>query len=77
MKISEILKQDKVTFSLEVFPPKTSEKYQAVAAAARKVAELHPDFMSVTYGAGGGTGLYTATLPRRSRRSRGCRCWPT
>ena len=71
MKISEILKQDKVTFSLEVFPPKTSEKYQAVAAAARKVAELHPDFMSVTYGAGGGTGLYTADIAQEIQEKQG------
>ena len=71
MKISEILKQDKVTFSLEVFPPKTSEKYQAVAAAARKVAELHPDFMSVTYGAGGGTGTYTAGIAEEIQKEHG------
>ena len=71
MKISEILKQDKVTFSLEVFPPKTSEKYQAVAAAAKKVAELHPDFMSVTYGAGGGTGLYTADIAQEIQEKQG------
>ena len=71
MKISEILKQDKVTLSLEVFPPKTSEKYQAVAAAARKVAELHPDFMSVTYGAGGGTGLYTADIAQEIQEKQG------
>ena len=71
MKISEILKQDKVTFSLEVFPPNTSEKYQAVAAAAKKVAELHPDFMSVTYGAGGGTGLYTADIAQEIQEKQG------
>ena len=71
MKISEILKQDKVTLSLEVFPPKTSEKYQAVAAAAKKVAELHPDFMSVTYGAGGGTGLYTADIAQEIQEQQG------
>ena len=53
MKISDILKQEKVTLSLEVFPPKTSEKYESTAAAAKKIAALHPDFMSVTYGAGG------------------------
>lgn len=62
MKISEILRTEKVTFSLEVFPPKTSEKYTETAEAAMKVAELHPDFMSVTYGAGGGTGEYTTEI---------------
>ena len=62
MKISEILKQDKVTLSLEVFPPKTSEKYETTAATAKKIAALKPDFMSVTYGAGGGTGTFTAGI---------------
>ena len=62
MKISDILKQDKVTFSLEIFPPKTSEKYETTAATAKKIAALKPDFISVTYGAGGGTGAYTAGI---------------
>ena len=62
MRISEVLRQDKVTLSLEVFPPKTSEKYEVTAAAAKKIAALHPDFMSVTYGAGGGTGTFTAGI---------------
>ena len=62
MRISEILNEDKVTVSLEVFPPKTSEKYEVTAAAAREIAALKPDFMSVTYGAGGGTGTFTAAI---------------
>ena len=62
MKISTILAQEKITLSLEVFPPKTSDKYEQTAAAAKEIAALHPDFMSVTYGAGGGTGAYTAGI---------------
>ncbi len=62
MKISELLKRDGVTFSLEVFPPKTSEKYTETAEAAMNIARLGPDFMSVTYGAGGGTGEFTAGI---------------
>ena len=62
LRVSEILKKDKVTLSLEVFPPKTSEKYEATAAAAKEIAALKPDFMSVTYGAGGGTGTFTAGI---------------
>ena len=62
MRISELLKREGVTFSLEVFPPKTSEKYAATAAAAKEIAALTPDFMSVTYGAGGGTGEYTTGI---------------
>lgn len=62
MKISDILKQDKVTLSFEVFPPKTSSSYQSVARATQEIAALHPDFMSVTYGAGGGTSEHTVQI---------------
>ena len=71
MKISDILKQEKVTLSLEVFPPKTSEKYESTAAAAKKIAALHPDFMSVNYGAGGGTGTYTAGIAEEIQKEHG------
>ena len=62
MRISELLKRDGVTFSLEVFPPKTSEKYSETAETAMEIARLKPDFMSVTYGAGGGTGEFTTGI---------------
>lgn len=59
MKISKILNQDKLSLSFEVFPPKTSETYENVKNSALGVAKLRPDFMSVTYGAGGSTSTYT------------------
>ncbi|MBO5230744.1 MAG: methylenetetrahydrofolate reductase [NAD(P)H] [Clostridia bacterium] len=59
MKISEILKSDKLSLSFEVFPPKTSESYESIKNSALEIAKLSPDFMSVTYGAGGTTGSYT------------------
>ena len=62
MRISDLLRREGVTFSLEVFPPKTSEKYTQTAQTAKKIAALKPDFMSVTYGAGGGTGTFTAGI---------------
>ena len=62
MRISDLLKREGVTFSLEVFPPKTSEKYTETAEKAMEIARLNPDFMSVTYGAGGGTGEFTAGI---------------
>lgn len=62
MKISDILKQDRVTLSFEVFPPKTSSSYESVARATQEIAALHPDFMSVTYGAGGGTSEHTVHI---------------
>ncbi|MGO5029858.1 methylenetetrahydrofolate reductase [NAD(P)H] [Candidatus Agathobaculum pullicola] len=62
MKILDILKQDKVTLSFEVFPPKTSSSYESVARATQEIAALRPDFMSVTYGAGGGTSEHTVQI---------------
>ena len=59
MKISEIIKSKNPVLSFEVFPPKNSESYESIKGAALKIAELKPDFMSVTYGAGGSTSSYT------------------
>lgn len=53
MKISDILREYKTTISFEVFPPKTTANFESVKKAALGVAALHPDYMSVTYGAGG------------------------
>lgn len=65
MKIIDIIKREKPSLSFEVFPPKTSDKYENVVEAAEKIAALKPDFMSVTYGAGGGTSEYTADITSR------------
>ncbi len=62
MKITQIFDEHEVTLSFEVFPPKTDDKYADVEAAARQIAALRPAFMSVTYGAGGGTSRHTASI---------------
>ena len=62
MKISEIIRGSKPSLSMEVFPPKTDDKFESVMDATMKIAELNPSFMSVTYGAGGGTSKYTADI---------------
>lgn len=62
MKISEILERGRRTISFEVFPPKKVENFDSVLSAAEKIAALSPDYMSVTYGAGGGTSKYTADI---------------
>lgn len=64
MKISDIIKQQERTLSLEVFPPKTTERYESVQKSVMEIAALKPDFMSVTYGAGGGTSMFTAKLAK-------------
>lgn len=62
MKIIDIIKSEKPTLSFEVFPPKTSDKFDTVKKATEEIAALKPDFMSVTYGAGGGTSEFTADI---------------
>lgn len=62
MKITDILSQGKPALSFEVFPPKTEDKYESVKQAASQIAKLNPAFMSVTYGAGGGTSKYTVDI---------------
>lgn len=62
MKITEIITGSTPSLSFEVFPPKTNDKYESVAGAVREIAKLNPSFMSVTYGAGGGTSEYTAKI---------------
>lgn len=62
MKISDILKEDRVTLTYEVFPPRAGDTYAAVAEKARTISALRPAFMSVTYRAGGDTSDYTVEL---------------
>ena len=51
-----------MTLSFEAFPPKKDSDFDSVATAGEKIAQLKPDFMSVTYGAGGGTSTYTSQI---------------
>ena len=64
MKLTEILSNNTPQMSFEVFPPKTTTSFESVRAAVEKIAELRPSFMSVTYGAGGGTSQYTLDIAK-------------
>lgn len=64
MKITDILNSDKLSLSFEVFPPKTGDKFDTVKAATEEIARLNPSYMSVTYGAGGGTSEYTLQIAK-------------
>jgi methylenetetrahydrofolate reductase (NADH) len=55
MRIDEIIAEQRPTFSIEFFPPKTPEATRELYETARALRELEPDFVSVTYGAGGST----------------------
>ena len=62
VKIADILKSKKVTLSFEVFPPKKKEALDSIKATAVSLTEYKPDFISVTFGAGGTTKGYTADI---------------
>ena len=62
MKIIDRLNEDRIHISFEIFPPKTDEGFDSVIAAADEMAKLNPAFISVTYGAGGGTSKNTARI---------------
>ena len=53
MKISQIHKQKKNVLSFEIFPPKKDEELKNIDATLEILADLKPDFISVTFGAGG------------------------
>ena len=71
MKISEILKNGDRKISFEVFPPKTNSSFESVKRATEEIARLSPSFMSVTYGAGGGTSRYTLDIARNIKENYG------
>ena len=62
MKIIDVIRQNKLSLSFEVFPPKTETSFESVKKATEEIAKLKPSFMSVTYGAGGGTSKYTLEI---------------
>jgi len=64
MRIDDILQSKRPVFSVELFPPKTEEGRDDLLATARSLRELEPDFVSVTYGAGGSTRDGTVEITR-------------
>ena len=62
MKIIDRLNEDRIHISFEVFPPKTDDGIEKVLATTDEIAKLDPAFISVTYGAGGGTSKNTARI---------------
>ena len=64
MKLIDVLKSETLSLSFEVFPPKTDSNFESVKTATEEIAKLKPSFMSVTYGAGGGTSKYTLDIAK-------------
>ena len=71
MKITDILAKNRLSVSFEVFPPKNDTAFESVKHATEEIAKLCPSFMSVTYGAGGGTSKYTLEIAKNIKETYG------
>ena len=71
MKIIDLINQKELSLSFEVFPPKNETAFESVKSATEEIARLRPAFMSVTYGAGGGTSKYTLDIARNIKERYG------
>lgn len=69
MKIIDIIKAEKPSLSFEVFPPKTNDTFESVKKATEEIALLKPSYMSVTYGAGGGTSQHTVSIAENLQKN--------
>jgi len=69
MKLTEIFAKDGLSLSFEVFPPKNNSNFDSVKYATEQIARLKPSFMSVTYGAGGGTSQYTLEIAKNIKQT--------
>ena len=69
MRVIDIISDKKLTISFEVFPPKTETSFESVKAATEEIAKLRPSFMSVTYGAGGGTSRFTLDIAKNLKEA--------
>ena len=71
MRILDTIRDERLTLSFEVFPPKTDAAFEEVLQATEEIAALKPSFISVTYGAGGKGGKYTMEIARRLQNADG------
>lgn len=71
MKLTQQLNRKVPSLSFEVFPPKTTDAFDSVEKAVHHIARLQPSFMSVTYGAGGGTSEYTLKIAKQIKDEHG------
>ena len=71
MRLDNLFNQNKMHLSFEVFPPKTDTAFESVKRATEEIATLRPSFVSVTYGAGGGTSRYTLEIAKNIKKNYG------
>jgi len=68
MKIIELYKKKKPVISFEIFPPKMDTPIETIYGSLAKFAALNPDFVSVTYGAGGSKKDRTIEIASKIKR---------
>ena len=69
MFIRDIFRENEAVVSFEIFPPKESSSYEVLSNAIAELATLNPNFMSVTYGAGGGTSKNTVNICKQVQQN--------
>jgi len=67
MRIADLFKSKKAALSFEVFPPKAESGMEGINATLEELSALRPDYVSVTYGAGGSRNAHTAEVARKVR----------
>ncbi len=77
-KIADVLREKRargqVSFSFEVFPPKTAKGLRNLITVVEDLAQLNPDYVSVTYGAGGSTSKATLEIIKEIHEKFGLTC---
>src|SRR5665648_544711 len=76
LKIVDIISDKRIALSFEVFPPKTDDGYESVSQAVTLMSAMHPDYISVTYGAGGGTSKNTVRIASEIQSTLGTTALP-
>ena len=71
MKIKEMFEQKRTVFSMEIFPPKFDMPVESIYATLDGLKGLEPDYISVTYGAGGKSKDRTVEIARKIREEYG------
>lgn len=71
MKIKELFDRGNPVFSFEFFPPKDEAGMTSLMETVRSLTDLHPSFVSVTYGAGGSTRRKTIEITKRIKQELG------
>ena len=74
--IIQTIASGKKTFSLEFFPPKSEKAIQQLQACSSELSKLDPDFVSITYGAGGSTRKSTFIYAEQLRKDHGYKVMP-